>query len=530
MSNNPTDINRTASTNCKSAETPPQLSTLGLRRTSTMSKMNESQRLLRSQTADKEDDELFVKLPKFSKRVRGGKSTLDSQEEDGQTPSGKELVPKEAHERLYKFLKQPNSHRWIWCEFVDSFIDKAILDSGFDVKWYLRNVYPRLEEDQLLPLRCWQILRRDMGKARRFSPAFIESERRELNRSRNMVRLLQQRKVDMEQFGMPLDVMPKVIPMPLPVDTKVISLLRAPMELLYKGRVLGYEPKDCSYLVKFDIAGKHIVLSMADTLLHVVHECKSVSLASIIQEANDETQVTSAGDTLTDIKKESNPLVDAVLQLQKLLVVKRKTVQDMAVMNEELEATGAQASNRREIKVTPQREKLQRRYAANMITLHRVNAEILESLRVAHNHLDECEKNAQQGQSMPRKKLYEKCRLLAEMDLKASPGLPNIKLHATRELILRLQTLLYVCAEIRHGNEQDVDAVLEEYVASMLSDLPPQLHGDFQNVVGLLQPLREQILVVHKMEADRCQQLLQLQETEATNLVVNEETDIDMVF
>ncbi|XP_034480661.1 protein lin-9 homolog [Drosophila innubila] len=493
-----------------------------------MSKTNESQRLLRSQKADKEDDELFVKLPKFSKRARG-KSTLDNQEEES-VASAKELVPREAHDRLYKFLKQPNSHRWIWCEFVDSFIDQATQDSGFDVKWYLRSVYPRLEDNQLLPLRCWQLLRRDMGKARRFSPAFIESEKRELNRSRNMVRMLQQRKVDIEQFGMPLDVMPKIIPLPLAVDTKVISLLRAPLELLYKGRVVGYEPKDCSYLIKFDIAGKHIVLSMADSLLHVVHECKTISLASIIQEAN-ETPVSSAADTdTTDTDKESKPLLDAVLQLQKLLVLKRKTVQDMAVMNEELEASGPQASNRREIKLTPQREKLQRRYAANMITLHRVNADILESLRVAHNHLSECEKDAQQCQSTPRKKIYEKCRLLAELDLKASPGLPNLKLQATRDLILRLQTLLYVCAEMRHGKDQDLDEVLEDYVANMMSNLPTQLHDDFQSVVAMLQPLREQIVVMHKIETDRCQQLLQIQQSETTTLVVTEEAEVDMCF
>lgn len=524
MSNNRTDFNRaTTNSSSDSAGTPPQLSTLGLhRRTSKMSKSNESQRLLRSHTIDKSNDELFVKLPKFSKRPRA-KNTLEKPVE-GYDDSPKELVP--THERLYKFLKQPKSQRWIWCEFVESFIDKSVLSSGYDMKWYLDNIYPQLQERHL-PLRCWQIVRRNMGKPRRFSPAFIESQKRDLNHDRDIVRLLQQRQLDMDQFGMPVSVMPKLIPMKLPMDTKVISLLRAPMEMLYKGRVVGYEPKDSSYLIKFDVGGKHIVRSMEDHLLHVVNECKGEPLADIIQESKD--KLAPATDT-SDDDKGSSSLLDALLQLNKLMANKRKTVEDMASMNEELEASGVQANPRRELKTTPQREKLQRRYAANMITLHRVNADILKSLRVAHSHLNEYEKDEMQNKTLPSTKILEKCRLVAAMDLKASIGLPNLKSHATRELIMRLQTMLYLFVELGQGNDDNVEAVLDEFLASITSDLPPQLHSDFQNVAGLLQSLREQIGTMHKMESEHCQQLLQLQQAETMNFIPSEDLDIEQDF
>lgn len=493
------------------AETPPQLSTVGLCRASknltTMSKPIESHRQLRSQTtmaekADEEEDDLFVKMPKFSRRQRVNKPS-DHQEEDSDA-SFKEVGSLPANQRLCRYLKQPNCQRWVWCEFIESFLDQSILASAYDMDSYLHSCFPALQSRQL-PRRCWQIIRRNMGKARRFSTAFIAGERVELERCRRIVRMLQCGKVDMEQNGQSLELMPKLIPLPLPVDAKVISLLSTPQLSLYKGRVVGYEPKDSSYLVKFDVAGKTKVLNMPDCMLHVLQECKSQTLASIVQEAEEKSD-NGAED------QGPKALLDALLQLQKFLALKRQTVQDMAVMNEELEASGVPAPVRREVKLTPQREKLQRRYAANMIMLHRVNADILEPLRIAHNHLHEYEQDAMQRKSMPGNKLYEKCRVLAEMDMKAASAQTNLHLEATRELILRLQTFLYLCGELGHGNDVEVDAVMEDFVNNMLVELPPQLSAEFSKVVALMQPLREHILGMCKLESEKCQEMYQMQQ------------------
>ncbi|XP_023160969.2 protein lin-9 homolog isoform X2 [Drosophila hydei] len=489
-----------------------------------MSKANESQRLLRSQTADKEDGELFIKLPKFSKRLRAKSSAEGGQETDVDT-TVKEILP--VNQKLYKYLKQPNCQRWIWCEFIESFIDKAILGSAYDMNSYVQSFFPQLETRQM-PRRSWQMIRRNMGKARRFSTAFIAGERIELERCRNIVRQLQQRKFDLEHDRQSLELMPKLIPMPLPVDCKVISLLSEPTLVLCKGRVVGFEPKDSSYLVKFNIAGKNTVISMQDCHLHVLQECKTVPLSSIVQGSEDK-QLTAS--ELSVDGDEVKVLFDSLLQLQKLVALKRKTVQDMASMNEEVEASGLPAPARRETKQTPLREKLQRRYAANMITLHRVNADILEPLRVAHQHLTEYEKEALLSKCVPRNKLYEKCRTLAEMDLKAAPCQSNVQLEPTRELILRLQTLLYLCGELGHGNNVEVDAVMDDFVSNMLVGLPPQLTTEFRQVVDMLQPLREHILTVTKAESEHNQQLYQMQQQNpdaASSLLPNDESDIEM--
>lgn len=521
MSESLTDISQ-PTTGSETAVTPPQLSNIGLHRVQRMSKANESQRLLRSQTADKDDTELFIKLPKFSKRLRA-KTSIEGVQEADIEPTGKETLP--VNERLYKYLKQPNCQRWIWCEFIESFIDKAILGSAYDMNSYVQSFFPQLET-RFLPRRSWQMIRRNMGKARRFSTAFIAGERIELERCRNIVRQLQQRKFDVKQDGQSLELMPKLIPLPLSVDCKVVSLLNMPTLVLCKGRVISFEPKDSSYQVKFNVAGKHTVIKMPDCQLHVLQECKTVSLESIVQGVDMKQELPSQDDG-----EEVNALFDSLLQLQKLVALKRKTVQDMASMNEEVEASGIPAPARRETKQTPLREKLQRRYAANMITLHRINADILEPLRVAHQHLSEYEKEAMQSKCVPRNKLYEKCRTLAEMDLKAAPFQSKVQVEATRELIVSLQTLLYLCGELGNGNNVEVDAVIDDFVSNMLTNLPPQLITEFRQVIDMLQPLREHIQTVTKAESEINQEMYQMhQQTPdiASNLLPNDESDIEM--
>ncbi|KAH8369659.1 hypothetical protein KR093_000568, partial [Drosophila rubida] len=432
-------------------------------------------------------------------------------------------------ERLYKFLKQPYCQRWIWCEFLESFIDKAILNSSYSSINYKQTRFAQLETAQL-PRRCWQLIRRINGKPRRFGPAFLAAEKAELERFRTAVRLLQQFKLVVTQN---VQSLPKNIPMPLPVDAKVISLLSRPLLMLCKGRIVGYDPKECSYMVKFDMAGKHVVLSMADYYLHALQEPKSVPISDIVKETSIDVQRVGVLDTSSD-KKRCKPLLAALLQLQRQLALKRKTVNDIAAINEELEAAGLPvATTRREIKLTPQREKLQHRYAANMITLHRVNADILENLRVAHELLVVYEKEYMQNNDAPCNKILEKCRFLAERDLKAQANQMKLKRQATRELILKLQTLLYLCAELGHGNDVEVSAVLDDFVKKILAESSPQHLGDFQHVVEIVQGLRVQIGVMWKMESERRQQqqqLLQVQQSEntTTSLVTTEESDIDM--
>ncbi|KAH8261619.1 hypothetical protein KR044_012345, partial [Drosophila immigrans] len=430
-------------------------------------------------------------------------------------------------ERLHKFLKQPFCQRWIWCEFIESFIDKAILTSGYSPIHCKQTRFGQLETDQL-PRRCWQFMRRINGKPRRFGPAFIACEKAELERYRSVIRHLQQFRMDATQSVLSL---PKQIPIPLPVDAKVISLLSTPQVVLCKGRVVGHEPKNCSYLIKFDIAGKHIVLSMGDCYLHALHGSKSLSVADILNETSmAENQLLAvSSDTLMDHKR-CKPLLTPLLQLQKQLALKSKTVNDIAAIIEELEAGGVQvATTPREVKLTPQREKLQYRYAANMITLHRVNVDILENLRVAHQNLVEYEKDYMQNNEAPYNKILEKCRFLAERDLKAASNQMFLKRHATRELILKLQTLLYLCTELGHGNDIEVNAVLDVYVGEILQESSPQLFADFQQIVSIVQRLRDQIGAMWKIESERRQQqLLQVQQSDNANLMVAEEFDIDL--
>ncbi|ALC45047.1 aly, partial [Drosophila busckii] len=407
-------------------------------------------------------------------------------------------------QRVYKYLKQPYCQRWIWCEFMESFVDKALLACAYDIHSYMHACFPQLQTRQL-PRRAWQLIRRSMGKARRFSPAFIDAERIELERLRCLLRQLQQRSFNLEQDGELLALMPKFVPQALAVDTKVISLLHLPLLSLYKGCIVDFDPKDSSYLVKFDYNGQQMLLRLPDCLLCTLHEGKTLPLASIMQKSDDSdpAQLSSFESSIGS----SEQLLDALLKLQKLLQVKRKTVDDMASMNEELEASGMQLPARRETRLTPQREKLQRRYATNMIMLHRVNVDILEPLHVVHTHLSEHESNAQHRKHVSRNELYENCRTLAELDLKAASLKPESE--ATRELVLRLQTLLYLCSELGNGNNVELDAIMDDFLSNLLDSYPSQLRDAIGGIIGLLQPLREHIVTLSRKEAERCEVVLQ---------------------
>ncbi|XP_043071227.1 protein lin-9 homolog [Drosophila grimshawi] len=453
-------------------------------------KKESRRRLLRSQThATKDNNELFVHLPKFTMRLREEKGSVEAKEPDNVVNDPKQM--------LYKFVKQSKCQCWIWYEFNESTIDKAILASTFDWNDYLVNYLQELETRQM-SRHCWQVIRRSLGKARRFSPAFIELERNMLEENRYIVRQLQQRRLDvLQDKQLLLELLPKQIPLPLAVDTKVISLLSVPRSRLCKGRIVSYDPRQSRYLVKFNIGSKHKLLSIPDCLLHALQECNSVPSSTIVQEFKEKQLLAEAVSPEDQARAQ---LITTVLQLQKLIDLKRKTVQDVTSMNEELLLGGVPPIARRESKQSTNREKLQLRHASNIMALHRVNAEILKPLRLAQNYLNEYETSVLHNKCLPRNKLYEKCRTLAEMDMKAVQNKGQVEDGGTRLLILRLQTLLHVCGELGNGNNIEVDAVMEDVVTNMLVGLPTELSEEFDQVVGLLKPLSEQIRALTKVK------------------------------
>ena len=154
--------------------------------------------------------------------------------------------------RLRNFLKLPQAHKWVYFEWFYSNIDKPLFGGENDFEVVLNEAFPGLATRRLTR-RQWCMIRRMMGKPRRCSQAFFYEERTALAKRRQVLRLLQQRKIDVASLkDFPL---PSQIPMQLVIGTKVTARIRRPENGLYTGVIDAVDTSDNTYRITFDRHG-----------------------------------------------------------------------------------------------------------------------------------------------------------------------------------------------------------------------------------------------------------------------------------
>lgn len=115
----------------------------------------------------------------------------------------------------------------------------------------LKESFPQLKTRKLTRVE-WCKIRRMMGKPRRCSQSFFEEERRELERKRQKIRMLQQRKAaDINSFK----DLPPEIPLQLVIGTKVTARLRKPQDGLFTGSIDAVDTSNNTYRITFERAG-----------------------------------------------------------------------------------------------------------------------------------------------------------------------------------------------------------------------------------------------------------------------------------
>lgn len=115
----------------------------------------------------------------------------------------------------------------------------------------LKESFPQLKTRKLTRVE-WCKIRRMMGKPRRCSQSFFEEERRELERKRQKIRMLQQRKAsDINSFK----DLPSEIPLQLVIGTKVTARLRKPQDGLFTGSIDAVDTSNNTYRITFERAG-----------------------------------------------------------------------------------------------------------------------------------------------------------------------------------------------------------------------------------------------------------------------------------
>lgn len=121
---------------------------------------------------------------------------------------------------LQVFLKLPRSLFWLSCEYFYSDMERALLLHENDFVQCLEARFPDLRTRHLR-LGDWRRVRALLGRPRRCSPAFFEQERQLLERKRQQMRLVQQRRYDELRN---LDALPEHIPPAPPIGARVTGV------------------------------------------------------------------------------------------------------------------------------------------------------------------------------------------------------------------------------------------------------------------------------------------------------------------
>jgi hypothetical protein len=299
--------------------------------------------------------------------------------------------------KLRNLLKLPKAFKWCYFEWFYSSIDKSLFLSDNDFCVCLKEHFPSLNAKNLRRVE-WRELRRLMGKPRRCSQSFFSEERSALEDKRQKIRLLQQRKVtELAKFK----DLPKEIPVPLVIGTKVSARLHKPQSGIFTGQIDAVDSTASTYRVQFDIPelGTHSVMDI-DVQSNESEETMPMSafalkerpkLANIPTFNSVRRKLSAVGDPLLSNSPTRVQLQDVldkgdhtvggfpikflalVTRLSKVLTLKREYVDKLKHLNSEAEKLKSYQ--------LPMERDFQRKYAEVVLELERLNTDLNNYLK-----------------------------------------------------------------------------------------------------------------------------------------------------
>ncbi|XP_063705400.1 protein lin-9 homolog [Culicoides brevitarsis] len=425
--------------------------------------------------------------------------------------------------RLRNLLKLPKAHKFVSYEWFYSTIDKAILGGENDFQQCLRECYPTLVTRNLTRAE-WNHVRRTLGKPRRCSQIFFDEERRELERRRQKIRLLQTRKVGDPSFVRDL---PKEIPMPLTVGTKVTARLRAPQDGLFSGTVEAVDPLTNSYRVKFDRPGL-ASQSIPDYEVAATDPPKTLALSHITQNFRPRKDVQMymispmrkagplssiykndpllGGDSYPRLPKpkpvlqlpkdqingRSIKLLEIIVRAKKLLSVKQSKFKELKKMNAEIEQSKA--------KNETLTEDLQKKYAYHVIGMEKLNRDITECLSKLQTYCNELTDDSKTLAMLAPSYMREKCREMAVNMVEKNNSDAVLQDEGMLDLITNLTTVMWITSHL-NNNEQygSIMSVLTSSLHESRSKLAPENGPIFdKNVEAHVQQIK--VGIVKKLQ------------------------------
>lgn len=416
--------------------------------------------------------------------------------------------------RLRNLLKLPKAHKFVSYEWFYSTIDKSILAGENDFQQCLRESYPSLMTRNLTRAE-WNHIRRTLGKPRRCSQTFFDEERRELERRRQKIRLLQARKAGDPSFVKDL---PPEIPLPLNVGVKVTARLRSPQDGLFTGTVEAVDPLTNSYRINFDRPGLG-VYSIPDYEVAASDNVDTLALSTITQNFRPRKDVQMymisplrragplssigksdpllGGDSYPRLPKakpilqlpkdqingRSIKLLEIVVRAKKLLSVKQSKLTSLKKMNAEAEQ--AKAKNE------PLSEDYQKKYAYHIIGMEKLNRDITDCLSKLQTYCTELTTDANVLTMLAPSYMREKCKEMAvQMVEKNNPD--SLQDEGMLRLITNLTTIMWVTSYLSNNDQYGsilnvLESVLLEVQADLCSENEPIFNKNVQTHIRHIQ-------------------------------------------
>lgn len=405
--------------------------------------------------------------------------------------------------RLRNLLKLPKAHKWVSYEWFYSYIDRPLFSGENDFQVCLKDSFPSLKTRKLTRIE-WSKIRRMMGKPRRCSQAFFMEERRELDRKRQKIRLLQARKTGDISFVRDL---PKDIPLPLSLGTKVTARLREPHDGIFTGNIVAIDSMANSYRVLFDRSGLG-THTIQDIDIFVGESIDTVPLSSLTQDVRpklltneyvlspyrsdqmslNKTDPMLAGDILGSKLKSLSLPRQAIggfpLKLLELVVRTRKTLSSKKLKLMRLRNMNADAEMYKSLGESMP-EDYQRRYANMVISMEKLNRDMQEYLNQIQSYTRDLTKDPEVAAMLAPSYLREKCRELGNESVQRN-NLGTICDPNMLRLITDLSMIMWVASNLSNDEQNSqVVKVLEGCLEETKSRLDPKNIDTFQKCVQI---------------------------------------------
>lgn len=403
--------------------------------------------------------------------------------------------------RLRNLLKLPKAHKWVCYEWFYSNIDLPLFEGDNDFMLCLKEALPQLRTRKLTRAE-WAHIRLMMGKPRRCSQAFFEEERRELERKRAKIRLLQQRKT--------ADVtnckdLPEEIPLQLVIGTKVTARLRKPQDGLFTGSIDAVDTSNNTYRITFERQGlgthsvpDYEVLSNEPpetiTVSSFAQKFRPRNLSSFmtppryIDNIAPRVSDPMVGGTVSKAKSIPSDgilggfpvkCLDMIVRLSKILNAKKSKIKILRDMNAEAEKKKSFGEH-----IT---DDFQRRYANTVVELERINRDLQGYLTSVQKYCQEIAPEPSQAAVLAPAHLQERSQREAkDMVDGVLQSKAYVKSNRMVSLITQLTALMLQVKSLSEADRSAYEVkVLQTSMEQIRSQLSPRNQYNFQNSVEI---------------------------------------------